>query len=310
MHPRNGGLGRARPPPCPRALHVRSFGFNCLLAVLWTGALLLVAALLWHGAGYYTTPLLLRPRHPAYWQLKPGGPVGHGVGVAGTTMMLLLLLYSARKRCRFMCGWGALSRWLDIHIWMGVVGPLLVIVHTSFRVRGLVALSFWSMIAVALSGVLGRYLYLQIPRTRAGDAMTLEQIEARDRELSRAVATRFNVSEEVLGRLEQLTTPRERRGRSLVGSVTGALVDDVALPFRVRRALRDVALPRDVSAELRRCLRSKARLARRIQLLGQMQRLFHYWHVVHKPFAVIMYLFMFVHVIVALMTGYAWGVGW
>src|SRR3972149_5148655 len=71
---------------------------------------------------------------------------------------------------------GPLGRWLDVHIFFGLVGPALVILHSAFKVQGLVALSFWSMIAVAASGVLGRYLYLQIPRNLQGDALDLKAL--------------------------------------------------------------------------------------------------------------------------------------
>jgi hypothetical protein len=52
-----------------------------------------------------------------------------------------------------------------MHIFFGLVGPALVILHSAFKVQGLVALSFWSMIAVA-ARVFSAATYLQIPRTR------------------------------------------------------------------------------------------------------------------------------------------------
>ena len=53
-------------------------------------------------------------------------------------------------------------------------------------------------------------------------------------------------------------------------------------------------------------VRQKAQVHRRILLWDRVHELFHYWHVLHKPFAVVMYLFMIVHVAVALVTGYGW----
>lgn len=187
--------------------------YRLFLFALYAFSLAFVLRLALDGLPYYTTPLAERPRHELYWTLKPGGSRGLVYGVTGTAMMLLMLLYSLRKRARFLRRWGPVRVWLDLHIYLGVMGPLLVILHTSFKVQGLVALSFWSMIAVAASGVLGRYLYSQVLRHRSGEA------------------------------------------------------------------------------------------------LERFQRLFHYWHVFHKPFAVVMYLFMIVHVAVAWMTGYAWRTG-
>ena len=144
---------------------------RALLVVLYGLALAAVATLLVLGSDYYRTPLLERGHHPGYWTWKAGGTIGHKLGLLGSTMMVLMLLYSVRKRVGAFRRLGPLSRWLNAHIFLGVVGPLLVVLHSSFKVQGLVALSFWSMIVVASSGVLGRYLYLQIPRTRAGEVL-------------------------------------------------------------------------------------------------------------------------------------------
>lgn len=146
--------------------------YRLLLFVLYAASLAVVSRLALDGAPYYTTPLAERPRHELYWTLKPGGSRGQLYGEAGAAMMVLMLGYSLRKRWRWLRRWGPLRVWLDLHIYLGVMGPLLVILHTSFKVQGLVAISFWSMIAVALSGVLGRYLYLKIGCSRAGDELT------------------------------------------------------------------------------------------------------------------------------------------
>lgn len=155
--------------------------YRILLLVLYAVSLAVVARLALDGLPYYTTPLVERPRHELYWTLKPGGTRGHLYGVVGSAMMVLMLAYSLRKRWHWLRRWGSLRVWLDLHIYLGVIGPLLVILHTSFKVQGLVALSFWSMIAVAVSGVLGRYLYLKIHRGRAGGELTAS--EARVRQL-------------------------------------------------------------------------------------------------------------------------------
>jgi hypothetical protein len=64
--------------------------------------------------------------------------------------------------------------------------------------------------------------------------------------------------------------------------------------------------PRPVLREILRAVRQKAVLERRLVLWSRLQQLFHYWHVIHKPFAIVMYLFMIVHIAVALLTGYGW----
>jgi hypothetical protein len=278
--------------------------------VVWTAAYLVgflaVGAIFASGLGYYRTPLLERAHHEGYWTWKAGGSVGHKLGVVGSSMMVLMLGYSLRKRVAALRRLGPLSRWLDAHIFLGVFGPLLVVLHSGFKVQGLVALSFWSMIVVASSGVLGRYLYLQIPRTRAGEALALAEIEQQDRELSQRLRAGFGLDEAQLERIDALVAIPERSGLAL--GFARMLVGQLRLRAALARFARGCrGVPRPLYRDFQRVVQQKALVRRRILLWDRAHELFHYWHVMHKPFALVMYLFMVVHVAVAVMTGYAWG---
>ena len=275
-------------------------------AALYIAGLAVVGVLFASGFDYYRTPLGERAHHEGYWSWKAGGRVGHKLGIAGSSMMLLMLLYSVRKRVGALRRAGALSRWLDVHIFFGVFGPLLVVLHSGFKVQGLVALSFWSMVVVASGGVLGRYLYLQIPRTRAGEALALAELESQDRDLTERLRAGFGLGDAELGRIDALVAMPARTG--LVAGFGHMLVGHL----RLRAALAGFArgcrgVPRPLYREFERVVQQKALARRRILLWDRMHELFHYWHVMHKPFALVMYLFMAVHVAVAVMTGYAWG---
>jgi hypothetical protein len=255
---------------------------RAVLALLYLIAFYALAHYLSEGWSYYRTPLIERPHHPQFWSLKPGGTLGQSFGMVGAGLMTIMLLYSVRKRVKPLRKAGPLSVWLDFHIFCGVVGPLLIILHSSFKVQGLVALSFWSMIAVALSGVVGRYLYLQIPRTRAGDERTLADIEAESRALS--------------ARLGELGLDEERQQE-----LEGIAATKGAWQRRSRlRAFERQHGGRELVAVIER----KAQLHRRILRWHRLQEIFHHWHVFHKPFAIIMYLFLIVHIAVVTVTGY------
>jgi hypothetical protein len=225
--------------------------------------------------------------------------------VLGAGLMTLMLSYSVRKRVRRLRGLGTLRSWLDFHIYCGVVGPLFIVLHSSLKVTGVVALSFWSMVVVASSGIVGRYLYLQIPRRRSGDEMTLQDVRNLSSGLNERLMREHGVGEKALQRIENLVA------RSIDPSA-GLLRILLTLPFgsaRLQWRLRAVTgtLGREHGARLRQLLRDRAQLSRRILLWEKLQSLFHHWHVLHKPFAVIMYLFAAVHIGVAIATGYAFG---
>lgn len=282
--------------------------FRILLALLYATGFASFVYFLASGASYYLTPVGERARHPDYWSLKPGGSLGLRFGMAGLLMMTLMHLYSVRKRLKPLRKWGALRKWLDVHILFGIMGPLFVVLHSSFKVGGLVAISFWSMVAVALSGVFGRYLYLQIPRTKAGEELSLADVEKADRELTRHLREEFGADEAFLKRLEEATAPPA--SSRLLGLVGALILEDLGLRRRplaaLARSLPD--LPPRVSHELVQVMRQKAALRRRIRLWDALHRVFHHWHVVHRPFAVVMYVFVLVHVVVASITGY--GFAW
>lgn len=289
---------------------MRTALYRTALAAVYLAGFCLIGWLAWHGRDYYLTAAALRPRHPGYWDLKPGGRLGILYGIAGSSLMVVMLVYSVRKRVRFLRKLGSLRHWLDFHIVCGIFGPLFILLHSSFKVGGLVAVSFWSMVVVAASGVLGRFLYLQIPRRRSGDELSLGDAEREIEALGSTLRERFGVSEETLSRLDAVAARHAPAGASLPVLL-------LRLPFDGWRLRADLAraapskgdLPPAATRALHRIARQRAGLRRRILLWSRLQELFHYWHVLHKPFALLMYLFMTVHITVALATGYGWSLG-
>jgi hypothetical protein len=279
--------------------------FRWVLVAGYAAGVLLIAAVLWRGRTYYTAPLHERPHHEEYWSLKPGGGLGLKLGAGGLALMTVMHAYSARKRLRPLRRAGPLARWLDFHILCGIFGPLLVVLHSSFKVSGLVSISFWSMVAVALSGVAGRYLYLQIPRSRRGDALSLNEATASAAALGRRLDAEFGLPPDEIRRLEEMCASPRPHG--LLGALTHQLREDVtgAQSRRLRAAIDTLPLPPAAQRELRAVLAEKASLDRRLAMWDELHALFDHWHVVHKPFAIVMYLFVVVHVAVAAATGYA-----
>ena len=282
-------------------------GRHLLLAVVYGLTLAGLAYLLYSGASYYLTPLIERPRHQGYWSLKPGGSRGYWLGIVGTALMVVMHVYSVRRRARVLRDVGRLSSWLNFHIYCGLVGPALIVLHSSFKIHGLVALSFWSMIAVAGSGVLGRYLYLQIPRRRSGDELTMSEMAELNHEISDRLRNEFGLSDEDLKGLRKIATKDFNQRSGLASLLVRLPVQGVALRWKLRRFARGLKLPSGpLLREMLRQARQMALLERRIILWQRLQQLFHYWHVFHKPFAIVMYLFAAVHIGVVLVTGYGW----
>jgi hypothetical protein len=94
-----------------------------------------------------------------------GSLFGHLIGVAGFLLMLATeSLYSFRKRTR-RASWGSMAGWLQFHIFTGLVGPYMVLLHTSWKFNGLAGATTLLTLLIVVSGFIGRYLYTRIPRT-------------------------------------------------------------------------------------------------------------------------------------------------
>jgi hypothetical protein len=93
---------------------------------------------------------------------------GHGIGILGFIFMIMTeTLYSLRKRSRSV-RWGRMSTWLQFHIFTGIVGPYMVLLHTSWKFNGIAGVSTLFTLIIVLSGFIGRYIFTRIPRTLDG----------------------------------------------------------------------------------------------------------------------------------------------
>ena len=96
------------------------------------------------------------------------GLFGHLIGIIGFVLMLMTeILYSLRKRSR-LARWGSMANWLQFHIFTGLVGSFMVLLHSSWKFNGLAGLISLLTIVIVLSGFIGRYIYTRIPRTLEG----------------------------------------------------------------------------------------------------------------------------------------------
>jgi hypothetical protein len=157
--------------------------------------LVLGGAALFAGLDYYVVPLPERPFSPLHALFAPTGLIGQGYGIIGTLMILVgVVSYGARKRFRWLSRFGSLKSWLHFHIFLCLLGPFLVLLHTTFKFGGLVAIAFWSMALVVGSGVFGRWVYVWIPKTANGRFIGRDELRHRIRELLSGLEERLGVS--------------------------------------------------------------------------------------------------------------------
>ncbi|MCA9732438.1 MAG: hypothetical protein H6696_13105 [Deferribacteres bacterium] len=264
-----------------------------------------------YGWVYYKTPLFDRPHHPLHQLLKPGGLYGHGLGIIGSAMILLLFLYSARKRHMFGLHKGKMSSWLNVHIFFGLMGPVLITLHTAMKFHGIVAISYFSMLAVMFSGIFGRYIYKQIPRNPAGDALSTEEIAEQDKHLTYLLVENYHVPPQTLREIQKISGAQLAQHQSGFAALWTIFINDLKRPLLFRRLhqsllQQEMKIPQDVMHRIMKVARQKSLLIRKRAFLNTILRVFHYWHVIHKPFAYVMIIIMFLHITIAIALGYTW----
>jgi hypothetical protein len=124
-------------------------------------------------SGLYFLVVMLRGQIPA-----ASGFFGHMIGVVGFLLMLMTeILYSLRKRSR-SARWGRMSSWLSFHIFTGIVGPYMILLHTAWSFKGLAGIVTLMTLIIVISGFIGRYIYTSIPRSTDGLEVETSAIEA------------------------------------------------------------------------------------------------------------------------------------
>lgn len=245
------------------------------------------------GYSYYDLPAEERFYHPKHDWFKPSGAYGHGIGILGTFMILFgVVIYIARKRYNFMVRVLRLKYLLEFHIFLCTLGPILILFHTAFKFGGIVSIAFWSMVAVVLSGVIGRFIYIQIPHSIEGRALSLQEVK------------------DMKARLGDMLKEKFQDDRTLQLQITGitneASIDSRASIRGISSILKAKNLSRKERKEILGLVKSEISISKKITRLQSMQKLFKYWHVAHLPFALVMLIIVVFHVAVTLAFGYKW----
>jgi hypothetical protein len=270
------------------------------LGFLFSGLSVMVILTSAGGWRYYTTPLAVRGYEPAHALLRPSAPIGHTLGLVGTLFMLVPFLYMLRKRLKTAWWPGSMKTWLEVHLFCGIAGPVLITLHTSFKFNGIVSAAYWSMVGVALSGFVGRYLYVRIPRSLRGTELSRAELDRRADDL----LAEESVAAGAGPWLDRARALEDAGARPTLG---GLLFGEIGLRHRLRRFTRDLAtsdLDPSHQAALVRLVTERALLVRRIAYLQRTRSAFALWHVFHVPFVYFLLAIVTLHVGVTLYLGY------
>lgn len=222
---------------------------------------------------------------------------GHSLGVLGFLLMIMTeVLYSLRKRSR-SARWGRMSTWLQFHIFTGLVGPYLVLLHSSWKFNGLAGVVMLLTVVIVASGFVGRYIYTAVPRTADGIALEAEQIKAQAAEIEEAMQASQKTRPGMPRRLLESSFVPESAGESAM-TILGRGFSDLKYRWDWRRQQRSMSTEqREQARELAALANRRRTLQRQLASLGMTRRLLAVWHTVHIPIGVVLFTAAFVHIV-------------
>src|SRR5437763_13662253 len=274
-------------------------GHRIRLYFLYVLAFATNLALFVYGFDYYKLSAMDRPFSPKHHMLRPSGPIGLYLGFIGVALFVGIFLYPIRKHWPWLGQIGSTRHWLDIHVLMGLTAPFIVAFHSTLKFKGIAGMAFWIMFAVSASGVVGRYLYAQIPRKVTTVELSMKELQELQENLSQQLAAQHLLPEADLRALLRMPDAHRVNRLPIVIALIYMMILDVVRMFGVARLRRHAltfgesikslaGLLPPPNRELEKAIQAAAddaALSKRLRFLSRWQKVFHLWHEVPKPFS-------------------------
>lgn len=251
-----------------------------LLALL---VIVTVALLGWHAMS-----------QPGY---SSGSRTGYNIGIAGAVLMLILFLYPLRKHVRWLNAAGPLREWLSLHMLLGICGPLLIVFHSQFRIDSInAAVAMTSMLVVAGSGIVGRFIYTRIHHELRGRKLAAIELRA---ELAGSLA-RMEGGKSLPASARRKLESYEAYAERIPGGIISRTLKFLCIgwrrlwtSWRIRRQLSDYPGGRRIASQIETYIHGLQRVAQ----FSVYERLFSLWHLLHIPLVALLILSAVFHVI-------------
>ena len=252
-----------------------------LLIFILSVALIVLAWIVKHG-NYYTA----------------SSDFGYYMGLVGSLMMLMMLTYPLRKRVKFMKNWGATKGWFKFHMILGILGPILVVFHCAFRLSSInAAVALFSMLLVAGSGIIGRFVYRHIHQGLYGRRTTLKEVKNEVTELHSKIAA-LPQSTVVMREINAFEAYAFKKEKLFLASAWKFF----AMPFvrsgASKRCVKTLSvLDKAGAAPVGALISDYLGEIERVSKFHAYERIFSLWHVLHIPLVYLLVATAIFHVL-------------
>jgi hypothetical protein len=236
----------------------------------------------------------------------------------GVFLFFLIYLYPLRKKWGWLGRMGNSRHWLDFHVVLGATAPIVIAFHSTFKFGNIAGMAFWSMLAVTISGFVGRYLYSQIPRNLNAAELTMKEMLEIEESMRQDLAAQKLTFGRRMENLYDLPTAKDVAHMPMVIALAYMILIDLKRPYQLSLLRLQstgfgpwvssiFGLRRTGELKLERAIviaRKQAGLSKRILFLSRTQQVFNLWHVVHRPFSYAFAILALLHIGLALYMGY------
>jgi hypothetical protein len=230
---------------------------------------------------------------------------GYALGIVGGSLMLLVLLYPLSKRLSLLSRMVPVRYWFGIHMLFGIIGPVLILYHSNFHFGSAnSSVALISMLLVAGSGLIGRYIYTHIHHGLYGKRITFnelkQELETENTELLYIYKLNSN--------LNKMMSAMESKALQQYTGILMSLLHSISLTFDAQRLQSkfkqllnssqndslSTTLPD--SAVAKEFIRRYTDTLRKIVALRMYERLFSLWHILHLPLFIMMIITAVIHI--------------
>lgn len=247
---------------------------------------------------------------PVYFSFHPYRPkalLPRWIGILGSAMMIGgAFFYTLRKRIKALKSFGKMKSWLDVHIFLCLLGPLLIVYHSAFAIKAPnSAVAFYVMLMMVTSGLVGRYIFRHFQLTLSGERATLREIGEEAAQLNAKIQTHFSDAQKILATITTFFDLRAAPKPAGLSGLVGVMFRLDRLERRLRRQIgrhlqeqgRPLVRPAASEAEsFEGLLIRRISLEKKIAALEVTTKLFSYWHKLHVPIVWMLLFTFLIHV--------------
>lgn len=222
--------------------------------------------------------------------------IGYTLGIVGGVLMLVVVLYPLSKRSRILTHWIPVRYWFGVHMFLGIVGPVLILFHSNFQIGSINStVALICMLLVAGSGLIGRYIYTHIHHGLYGKRISLNELKRSVEEEHAHVFNQEIIGQKLMQKLEAVEQKAlesysgifdSLRHVMYLGSQSGLIAKQLTKHLKGSPQYKDA----------RQAVGDYMLVLRRIAAFKLYERLFALWHVLHFPLFIMMVITAIIHV--------------